>query len=85
MEIFDSLPPPSFLSAYGAVLIGNFMGDAIDKGDWQITNVHYVSGAAAAFIIDRIFKYGNFNAPFAYYASAFMTGLAWGYQKPTKV
>ena len=84
-ELINQLPPPSFLSSYATLMIGNFLGNAIQQQDYKFTDVHYVSGAINAFIIHKIFDWGGFNQPLLYYGISFAVGVSWGYQKPTKV
>ena len=81
----NNLPPPSFLSGYGSVMAGNFLGNAVGDGTYKISDVHYVSGAVFAYIWNMVTQSGYlpemFASPTAFYLTTFGTGLGWGYAK----
>lgn len=85
----NNLPPPSFLSGYGAVMIGNFAGNAIEQQDYKVQDVHYLSGAIFAYGWNWLSQSGYlpsmFTGPMAFYGTALATGIAWGFTKPTVV
>ena len=83
----NNLPPPSFLSGYGSVMAGNFIGNVVNQQDYKIQDVHYITGAVFTYLWNMFtgssYSPAFLQSPMAFYLVTFGTGLSYGYVSPT--